>query len=155
MLSDGHLPHRSRFFALGWKQITNLSGGEKTLASLSLVFALHHYRQGHQIPSLCWRCCGVLLFNLCSASLLGCNCCNILDVKSLGKATFAYFCSFHQLSIVCVCATNKGQINTRRITLITYRLARFLDASFIDQQCFQSCHATETISNKIYSIGCF
>jgi structural maintenance of chromosome 4 len=27
-----------------WKQITNLSGGEKTLASLSLVFALHHYR---------------------------------------------------------------------------------------------------------------
>eukprot|EP00438_Fugacium_kawagutii_P033600 Skav205147 [mRNA] locus=scaffold593:158461:160919:- [translate_table: standard] len=28
----------------GWKQITNLSGGEKTLASLSLVFALHHYR---------------------------------------------------------------------------------------------------------------
>ena len=30
----------------GWKQITNLSGGEKTLASLSLVFALHHYRHG-------------------------------------------------------------------------------------------------------------
>merc|ERR1740121_3622736 len=28
-----------------WKQITNLSGGEKTLASLSLVFALHHYKQ--------------------------------------------------------------------------------------------------------------
>lgn len=27
-----------------WKQITNLSGGEKTLASLSLVFALHHFR---------------------------------------------------------------------------------------------------------------
>jgi structural maintenance of chromosome 4 len=27
-----------------WKQITNLSGGEKTLASLSLVFALHHYK---------------------------------------------------------------------------------------------------------------
>ncbi|CAD7924388.1 unnamed protein product [Amoebophrya sp. A120] len=27
-----------------WKQITNLSGGEKTLASLALVFALHHYR---------------------------------------------------------------------------------------------------------------
>merc|ERR1712203_561942 len=27
-----------------WKQISNLSGGEKTLASLSLVFALHHYR---------------------------------------------------------------------------------------------------------------
>ncbi|KAK6029609.1 RecF/RecN/SMC protein [Ostertagia ostertagi] len=27
-----------------WKQIENLSGGEKTLASLSLVFALHHYR---------------------------------------------------------------------------------------------------------------
>lgn len=27
-----------------WKQITNLSGGEKTLASLALVFGLHHYR---------------------------------------------------------------------------------------------------------------
>jgi len=27
-----------------WKAITNLSGGEKTLASLSLVFALHHYK---------------------------------------------------------------------------------------------------------------
>lgn len=27
-----------------WKQIQNLSGGEKTLASLSLVFALHHYK---------------------------------------------------------------------------------------------------------------
>jgi len=27
-----------------WKQITNLSGGEKTLASLSLVFALHYYK---------------------------------------------------------------------------------------------------------------
>merc|ERR1712178_421053 len=27
-----------------WKQITNLSGGEKMLASLSLVFALHHYK---------------------------------------------------------------------------------------------------------------
>jgi len=27
-----------------WKRITNLSGGEKTLSSLSLVFALHHYK---------------------------------------------------------------------------------------------------------------
>jgi len=27
-----------------WKNITNLSGGEKTLSSLALVFALHHYR---------------------------------------------------------------------------------------------------------------
>lgn len=27
-----------------WKQISNLSGGEKTLASLALVFALHHYK---------------------------------------------------------------------------------------------------------------
>ena len=27
-----------------WKIIKNLSGGEKTLASLSLVFALHHYK---------------------------------------------------------------------------------------------------------------
>ena len=27
-----------------WKTIMNLSGGEKTLSSLSLVFALHHYK---------------------------------------------------------------------------------------------------------------
>ena len=27
-----------------WKQISNLSGGEKTLSSLSLIFALHHYK---------------------------------------------------------------------------------------------------------------
>lgn len=27
-----------------WKNITNLSGGEKTLSSLSLIFALHHYK---------------------------------------------------------------------------------------------------------------
>ena len=27
-----------------WKQIGNLSGGEKTLSSLALVFALHHYK---------------------------------------------------------------------------------------------------------------
>lgn len=27
-----------------WKNIRNLSGGEKTLSSLSLVFALHYYR---------------------------------------------------------------------------------------------------------------
>merc|ERR1712010_173050 len=27
-----------------WKHITNLSGGEKTLSSLALVFALHHFR---------------------------------------------------------------------------------------------------------------
>ncbi|KAL0266015.1 UNVERIFIED_CONTAM: hypothetical protein PYX00_011732 [Menopon gallinae] len=27
-----------------WKNISNLSGGEKTLASLALVFALHMYR---------------------------------------------------------------------------------------------------------------
>ncbi|KFV98226.1 Structural maintenance of chromosomes protein 4, partial [Eurypyga helias] len=27
-----------------WKQIFNLSGGEKTLSSLALVFALHHYK---------------------------------------------------------------------------------------------------------------
>lgn len=27
-----------------WKQISNLSGGEKTLSSLSLVFALHYYK---------------------------------------------------------------------------------------------------------------
>ena len=27
-----------------WKNIANLSGGEKTLSSLSLVFALHQYK---------------------------------------------------------------------------------------------------------------
>ena len=27
-----------------WKVISNLSGGEKTLASLALVFALHHFK---------------------------------------------------------------------------------------------------------------
>jgi structural maintenance of chromosome 4 len=27
-----------------WKQIQNLSGGEKTLSSLSLVFALHYFK---------------------------------------------------------------------------------------------------------------
>lgn len=27
-----------------WKNIRNLSGGEKTLSSLALIFALHHYR---------------------------------------------------------------------------------------------------------------
>ncbi|KDD71936.1 RecF/RecN/SMC N terminal domain-containing protein, partial [Helicosporidium sp. ATCC 50920] len=27
-----------------WKNVSNLSGGEKTLSSLSLVFALHHFR---------------------------------------------------------------------------------------------------------------
>lgn len=27
-----------------WKNITNLSGGEKTLSSLALVFALHYYK---------------------------------------------------------------------------------------------------------------
>lgn len=27
-----------------WKKMANLSGGEKTLSSLALVFALHHYK---------------------------------------------------------------------------------------------------------------
>jgi structural maintenance of chromosome 4 len=27
-----------------WKKISNLSGGEKTLSSLSFVFALHHFK---------------------------------------------------------------------------------------------------------------
>merc|ERR1712185_744415 len=27
-----------------WKNIANLSGGEKTLSSLALVFALHHFK---------------------------------------------------------------------------------------------------------------
>ena len=32
-------PHKK-----SWKNISNLSGGEKTLSSLALVFALHHYK---------------------------------------------------------------------------------------------------------------
>lgn len=30
-----------------WKNISNLSGGEKTLSSLALVFALHVFKVGH------------------------------------------------------------------------------------------------------------
>ena len=33
-----------RPFKKSWKNISNLSGGEKTLSSLALVFALHHYK---------------------------------------------------------------------------------------------------------------
>jgi len=33
-----------RPYKKSWKVITNLSGGEKTLSSLSLIFALHHYK---------------------------------------------------------------------------------------------------------------
>lgn len=33
-----------RPFKKSWKQIVNLSGGEKTLSSLSLIFALHYYK---------------------------------------------------------------------------------------------------------------
>lgn len=33
-----------RPYKKSWKIITNLSGGEKTLSSLSLIFALHHYK---------------------------------------------------------------------------------------------------------------
>lgn len=32
-----------------WKNIANLSGGEKTLSSLALVFALHHYKVSYFI----------------------------------------------------------------------------------------------------------
>ena len=32
-----------------WKNISNLSGGEKTLSSLALVFALHYYKVGGNI----------------------------------------------------------------------------------------------------------
>lgn len=31
-----------------WKNISNLSGGEKTLSSLALVFALHYYKVGYK-----------------------------------------------------------------------------------------------------------
>ena len=33
-----------RPYKKSWKVITNLSGGEKTLSSLSLIFALHYYK---------------------------------------------------------------------------------------------------------------
>lgn len=33
-----------RPYKKSWKDITKLSGGEKTLSSLSLVFAVHHYK---------------------------------------------------------------------------------------------------------------
>lgn len=35
-----------------WKNISNLSGGEKTLSSLALVFALHVYKVGDLTLSL-------------------------------------------------------------------------------------------------------
>jgi hypothetical protein len=38
LLSSVRPPRKS------WKNISNLSGGEKTLSSLALVFALHHYK---------------------------------------------------------------------------------------------------------------
>jgi hypothetical protein len=37
-----------------WKNIANLSGGEKTLSSLALVFALHHYKY---VRGLWWFVC--------------------------------------------------------------------------------------------------
>ena len=45
----GSLFLRALFFSVrppkkSWKNIANLSGGEKTLSSLALVFALHHYK---------------------------------------------------------------------------------------------------------------
>ena len=33
-----------------WKNISNLSGGEKTLSSLALVFALHVFKVGSRSP---------------------------------------------------------------------------------------------------------
>lgn len=38
-IADSVRPHRK-----SWKIISNLSGGEKTLSSLALVFALHYYK---------------------------------------------------------------------------------------------------------------
>lgn len=34
-----------------WKNISNLSGGEKTLSSLALVFALHHFKVSFSVLS--------------------------------------------------------------------------------------------------------
>jgi len=49
-----------------WKNIANLSGGEKTLSSLSLVFALHHYKPTplyvmDEIDAALGACCAFLL----------------------------------------------------------------------------------------------
>lgn len=38
------LPPQVRPPKKSWKNISNLSGGEKTLSSLALVFALHHFK---------------------------------------------------------------------------------------------------------------
>ena len=35
-----------------WKNISNLSGGEKTLSSLALVFALHYYKVKNQLLNI-------------------------------------------------------------------------------------------------------
>eukprot|EP00759_Apiculatamorpha_spiralis_P026409 PhF_6_TR29360/c1_g1_i1/m.43194/K06675/SMC4; structural maintenance of chromosome 4 len=48
-LVDAHDPFEGINFSVrpprkSWKQISQLSGGEKTLSSLSLVFALHHFK---------------------------------------------------------------------------------------------------------------
>lgn len=37
-----------------WKNISNLSGGEKTLSSLALVFALHHFKVFYFFLFLCF-----------------------------------------------------------------------------------------------------
>ena len=69
-----------------WKNIANLSGGEKTLSSLSLVFALHHYKPtplyvmdeidaalGEYIfstfPTVRWPSSDLQLESLCSGSI--------------------------------------------------------------------------------------
>lgn len=61
-----------------WKNIANLSGGEKTLSSLALVFALHHFKVRRLLAG--WRACFSLLFSLCFffAVVLFLGCCAFL-----------------------------------------------------------------------------
>ena len=52
-----------------WKNISNLSGGEKTLSSLALVFALHYYKPTPLVSEIFSgienaRFCGIKFYNV-------------------------------------------------------------------------------------------
>jgi len=70
-----------------WKHIANLSGGEKTLSSLSLVFALHHYK-----PTPLYvmdEIDAALDFKNVSIGVCGCRvlagCCLVVRAEASGK----------------------------------------------------------------------
>ena len=142
-----HLPHLSRFFALGWKQITNLSGGEKTLASLSLVFALHHYRQGQQIPSFVLEVLWYVAFQPVQ--------CKSLELQLLQHSRCDIYRKGHVCSfLLCVCynyASNEHTTGYSTWSPIDW-LDFLIDRLFISNisAMFPSCHATETIFDRIY-----